>query len=312
MNNPSPATAPRIRRCSGMDASKTAAPFAHRGWRARWGSILVFLFRVMTDPDTSPRCAAAAFFGFLSFFPGIGTLTLIYGIVANRALVAQTVDAFRYVLPPMGLEILDQQLQALAAAPHATLGLGLLIVVPLALWSGSRGIQSLLFALSRVRGVPERRHFIVQILVSIGATLGGSLFLAVALAAIAVLPALLPFYTTGAGAAALAALAGAAGGIGAGPRFAVSLGPRPAPAQTALSVAGGGARRPAVDRRELAVLALCREFRALFGDLRFGHGRRRFDAVDVQLGADLRARRGVQRRARARGRRPQLAEDWPR
>jgi membrane protein len=180
-----------------MDATDNITAGTHRGWRARWGSILAFMFRVMADPDTSPRCAAAAFFGFLSFFPGIGTLTLIYGIVANRTLVAQTVDAFRYILPPMGLDILDQQLQSLAAAPHTTLGLGLLIAVPLALWSGSRGVQSLLFALSRVRGEPEKRHFLVQIFVSIGMTIGGSIFLAVALAAIAVLPALLPFPADG-------------------------------------------------------------------------------------------------------------------
>jgi membrane protein len=63
------------------------------------------------------------------------------------------------------------------------------------LWSGSRGVEALLFAMSRVRGAPERRGFFKEMLVEVGLTIGGSIFLVVALATVAGLPALIPFPT---------------------------------------------------------------------------------------------------------------------
>jgi membrane protein len=164
------------------------------GWTHRW-TVLRDTAKVFLDPDTSPRCAATAFFGFLSFFPAIATVALIYGIVASGPLVMETVNAFSYFLPAMALDILDEQLQMLSAAAPATLGIGLLISIPLALWSGSRGVEALLFAMSRVRGAPERRGFFKEMLVAVGLTIGGSIFLVVALATVAGLPALIPFPT---------------------------------------------------------------------------------------------------------------------
>ena len=175
-----------------------AAYSAPRSGFARVRHVALATLKVFLDPDTSPRCAATAFFGFLSFFPAIATLALVYGIIANRALVADTVASVRYVLPSMALDILDEQLTLLAAQPPATLGIGLLMSIPLALWSGSRGVQALLFAMSRVRGEKEKRSFILEAAVTIGLTVAGSIFVAIALATVAGLPALIPF-PTGAG-----------------------------------------------------------------------------------------------------------------
>jgi membrane protein len=151
--------------------------------------------KVLLDPDTSPRCAATAFFGFLSFFPALATVALIYGIVASGPLPAAAVNSLNYVMPSMAIDILDEQLKLLANAPPVTLGLGLLISIPLALWSGSRGVEALLFAMSRVRGSPERRGFLKELLVAVGMTIGGSVFVVAALITVAGLPALLPFPT---------------------------------------------------------------------------------------------------------------------
>ena len=157
--------------------------------------VAVNTVKVFFDPDTSPRCAATAFFGFLSFFPAIATIALIYGIIANGPLVLDTVNSLSYFLPAMTRDILDEQLKLLADAPPVTLGLGLLISIPLALWSGSRGVEALLFAMSRVRGAPERRGFIKEVLIAVGMTIGGAIFVALALLTVAGLPALFPFPT---------------------------------------------------------------------------------------------------------------------
>jgi membrane protein len=159
----------------------------------RWKQVALRTFRLFIDPDTSPRCAATAFFGFLSIFPAIATVALIYGLLANRALVADTVSSLEYILPSLALDVLREQLTSLAAQPPTTLGIGLLISVPLALWSSSRGVDALLFAMSRVRGEPEKRGFIEAALVAIGLSIGASIFMVVALLTIAGLPALIPF-----------------------------------------------------------------------------------------------------------------------
>jgi membrane protein len=176
-----------------MDLSApTEREIAPHGFE-RWKRIGLGTFRAFTDPDTSPRCAATAFFGFLAIFPAVATVALIYGLIANRAIVADTVSALRYILPGPALDILREQLTNLAAQPPGALSLGLLISVPLAIWSSSRGVDALLYAMSRVRGEKEKRGFVADTLVAIGLSIGASLFVVVALLTVAGLPALIPF-----------------------------------------------------------------------------------------------------------------------
>lgn len=172
------------------NSSETNKHGVQRGKRVALRTLKVF-----ADPDTSPRCAATAFFGFLSIFPAIATVALIYGLVANRTLVADTASALQFVLPSLALDILREQLDNLAAQPRTALGIGLLISVPLAIWSSSRGVDALLFAMSRVRGDEEKRGFIEKTLIAVGLSVAASIFVVVALLTVAGLPALFPFPT---------------------------------------------------------------------------------------------------------------------
>lgn len=159
----------------------------------RWKRVLLGVFDVFIQQDTSLRCAGTAFFGFLSIFPGIATGVLAYGLLADRGTLAGTIDGLRYVVPQAVLEFIAGQLSYLIAQPATTLGIGLLISVPLALWSASRGVDALLFAMSAVRREHPRRGFIKATLISIGLSIVGAVFLIVALLTIAGLPALIPF-----------------------------------------------------------------------------------------------------------------------
>lgn len=176
-----------------MDAAAPDQPQRALYGLDRWKRIGLGTFRTFADADTSPRCAATAFFGFLAIFPAIATVALVYGLVANRALVADTVSALQYVLPNLALDIVREQLTSLAAQPPGTLSLGLLVSVPLAIWSSSRGVDALLYAMSRVRGEKEKRGFIQSALVAMGLSLGAAVFIVVALLTVAGLPALIPF-----------------------------------------------------------------------------------------------------------------------
>ena len=162
---------------------------------SRWRRVVVATYRAFFDPDTSLRCAGTAFFSFMSLFPAVGIVATTYGLIADRSTLEATIDALQYVLPSAVLSILQEQLRILITQPASTLGVGLIISVLLALWSGSRGVSALIYAMSRVRKEPERRSFFKALGVAIGLTIGGAIFLTVALVTIAGLPALLPFPT---------------------------------------------------------------------------------------------------------------------
>lgn len=163
-------------------------------WR-RWLAFAVRCWRTFSEPDTSLRCAGTAFFGFLSLFPAVAAVVLVFGLFADRAVLANTIDAFRYVLPDQVLEVMREQMTILIEQPAVALGIGLVISVALALWSGSRGISALVYAMSRVRHEPEGRSFIKAAIVSILLSVGGAIFLVMALTIIAGLPALFPLPT---------------------------------------------------------------------------------------------------------------------
>jgi membrane protein len=172
----------------------TISPTRRNGLLPRWRAIVqATLASFFLDRDNAPRCAAVAFFGFLSFFPAVATVALIYGIVANRQMVADTIESIDYVIPQLAQGIIAEQLTMLASQPPVTLGLGLLITIPFALWSGSRGVDALLYAMSRVRKEPPRRSFLKSLLYAVGLSIGGAVFVVLALLAVAGLPALIPW-----------------------------------------------------------------------------------------------------------------------
>lgn len=163
--------------------------------RNRLWAFAVRCFRNFADHDTSLRCAGTAFFGFLSIFPAVASAVLVFGLFADRSQLSEILEAGSYFVPAQVTDIANEQLSNLIAQPPAALGIGLLISVPLTLWSASRGVDSLLYAMSRVRREPERRSFIKAALISISLTLVGSVFLLIALVTIAGLPALFPWPT---------------------------------------------------------------------------------------------------------------------
>lgn len=166
----------------------------HEGWRF-WWDVALATVRNFLDPDTSPRCAGAAFFGFLSFFPAIATAVLLVGLFTDPATLKNAVQGMQFVLPASALGIIEEQLSRISRQSNTALGIGLLISIPLALWSGSRGVDALLFALSQVRGQKERRNFFVSLAVAVGTTIAGAIFVLIALLTVAGLPALIPFPT---------------------------------------------------------------------------------------------------------------------
>src|SRR5262245_18203242 len=121
-----------------------------QGFITRSKSLVVGTLRAFLDPDTSLRCAGPAFFAFLSLFPAIGIAVFTYGLVADVSTFLATIETLQYLVPGAVLDVLREQLSILVTQPPATLSIGLGVSIVLALWSGSRGVSALIYAMSRV------------------------------------------------------------------------------------------------------------------------------------------------------------------
>lgn len=168
-------------------------PIQNKGFFTRAWSLIAGTGQAFLDPDTSLRCAGTAFFGFLSLFPAIGMLVFTYGLVGDLDTFTRTINGLSAVVPNAVIDVVEEQVTILLAQPQETLSIGLVLSVVLALWSGSRGVNALIYAMSRVRREAERRGFFMTLAISVGLTVGGAVFLAIALITVAGLPALIPF-----------------------------------------------------------------------------------------------------------------------
>jgi membrane protein len=169
-----------------------SARYASSPWSipwAGWWRVIKRAVQVFVDTDMSVRCAGVAFFSFLSLFPAIACGVLIYGIVGDRSQLQEHVGAISAVLPQQAASIVSDQLTTLLGQSDAELGIGLLVGLGIALWSGSRGVNTLVFALSKSQYEERERTFLRAALLSFGLTIGGFVVAIIALFALAVVPA---------------------------------------------------------------------------------------------------------------------------
>ncbi|MCW5954294.1 MAG: YihY/virulence factor BrkB family protein, partial [Propionibacteriaceae bacterium] len=149
---------------------------ALRGWREAAADQLPLL------------SAGVAFFGFLALFPALIALTLIYGLVADPATIADQLAAIAASLPEEARVLLEEQLRQLASAPAQGLGWGLAVSLVVALWSASGGVGNLVTAINIAYDEERKRGFVAEKLVALALTVGAVVFMTVMMAMVAAVP----------------------------------------------------------------------------------------------------------------------------
>lgn len=168
-------------------AKVSATPL--KSHRRRWRRVVWRTIKAMTEMETAMRCAGIAYFGFLSLFPAITTIVLLIGLLASPGFLADMIARTDGLIPKVAQRALADQMVTLLAQPRVGLGIGLLLSLVVALWSGSRGVAALIYATSQTRQQPERRNLIMTVIVSVLTTLAGAFAMVIALTLVAVLPA---------------------------------------------------------------------------------------------------------------------------
>jgi membrane protein len=167
---------------------------AETPWRmpARgWADILRRAWKDTGKRNLSLVAGGVTYYLLLALFPALAALVSVYGLVANPADVAKSVQSLSGMLPPSTVELIGGELTQLLSVSSKSLGLGAVIGIVIAFWSGVRGMTGIMTALNIAYDQPERRGFIrfnaTALLLTVVVIIGGL----IALALIAGLPAVL-------------------------------------------------------------------------------------------------------------------------
>jgi membrane protein len=149
--------------------------------------------------DQVPLLAAGvAFYAFMAIFPAMIAVTLLYGLFADPATIADQVDAAGGALPDDVRALIVEQLRNLATTQRTGAGIGAILSLLLALWSASAGVGNLMTAISTAYDEQEQRGFVKKRAIALALTLGAVVLLLVVLGLVAVLPVVLQIFSGGA------------------------------------------------------------------------------------------------------------------
>jgi membrane protein len=161
--------------------------------RRGWVAVLRQVWREMDEDHLTLVAGGVAFFGFLALFPALAALIATYGLLSDPSEVSNVVGSLQGVVPPAVLDVLEDQLHRLTSAASESLSWGAVIAFVLALWSASKGTRGVMEAINVAYDEREKRGFVKRYLVGLGLTVGSILFVLVAIALVAGVPAVLAF-----------------------------------------------------------------------------------------------------------------------
>ncbi len=141
--------------------------------------------------------AGVAFYGLLALFPAITALMALSGLILAPEQVIAQIENVSALIPEDVASIIIDQATAVAGSSEGGLGLTLLLGILLALYSASKGMNSLVEGLNIAYEETEERGFVMKKLVVLGLTVFLVVGLLVGLGAVLALPVVLSIVALG-------------------------------------------------------------------------------------------------------------------
>ncbi|WP_024519171.1 YihY/virulence factor BrkB family protein [Bradyrhizobium sp. Tv2a-2] len=158
--------------------------------RAHW---LLRIYAAISEHRLVALAAGMTFYSLLAIFPALAALVAIYSLFADPSTIAGHVDYLSGFLPGGALDVARDQLTRVASKGRQTLGWTFLIGLAISLWSANAAMKSLFDTLNIIYGEREGRGFFKLNTVSLMFTLGGIVFVQLAIAAVVILPVALNY-----------------------------------------------------------------------------------------------------------------------
>jgi membrane protein len=169
--------------------AETPSEIPPRGWK----DILLRVYSNISKHRILTLAAGMTYYSLLAIFPALAALVAMYGLFADPSAIASHLDELSGVLPGGALDVVREQLTRVASKGSQSLGLTFLIGLAVSLWSANAAMKSLVDTLNIVYGEEEKRGFVKLNAISLLFTIGGILFVVVALGAIVVVPVALKY-----------------------------------------------------------------------------------------------------------------------
>lgn len=158
------------------------------------------LWRTYLRCDEDRLLAVAAgvtFFTILALFPGISAFVALYGMIADRAALADHLSLVADIAPPSAYAVITGQIEWVMRKGSNELGIAFAVSFGLALWSANAGMKAIMDALNVAYEEKERRGWIKFNLESLVFTIGCIVGLLLAVIFVVVLPLLLGYVGLG-------------------------------------------------------------------------------------------------------------------
>ncbi len=177
------ATNPDVR---GREAGRpTQVP--KRGWK----DITKRTVGQIKDDHVPLMAAGVAFYAMLAIFPALIALVTVYGLIASPSQITSQLQSFTSGLPQGAATLIEQQIGQAAQGAEGALTVGLVVSLLGVLWSASGGVGGLIKGVNVAYDEDDQRNFFVRRGLALLLTIGGIVFIVVALAIVAVVPAVL-------------------------------------------------------------------------------------------------------------------------
>lgn len=163
-------------------------------WRG-WFDITWRVYRQVSHDHVLLIAAGATFYFLLALFPGLAAFVAFYGIVADPGTAADHVDLLTGLAPTTGMDLLRDQIHALARQSSNTLSYALLTGLAVSIWSVNNAIKALFEAMNIAFNEKEKRGFLRMNLLSLGFSFAAMLLGILLILAVGVVPTVLALFS---------------------------------------------------------------------------------------------------------------------
>ena len=172
----------------GRDAN-TPEQIPFRGWSD-------ILWRVLSSVSADrilSTSGGVAFFSLLAVFPGIAAVVSLYGLFADASSIGKHLTLLSGILPGGVLALFADQITFIAGRGNDALGAAFVIGLSVALFSANAAMAALFDALNVVYDEKEKRSLLRFYATTLLFTIGGILFILVAIVGVVILPLIMKF-----------------------------------------------------------------------------------------------------------------------
>ncbi|WP_116084212.1 YihY/virulence factor BrkB family protein [Tropicimonas sp. IMCC34011] len=153
-----------------------------------WIAIAKRVWAEQTNDHVGLIAAGVAFYGLLALFPAVTATMAIAGLIAEPDVVAGQIETFTAMMPADAASLLIDQVQAVTGSESGGLGIAAIFGILVAIYSASKGVNSLMEGLNVAFDQEEDRGFFMLTAMKFGLTFA----LIVGLVLIAILLAIVP------------------------------------------------------------------------------------------------------------------------